>query len=330
MTVETIIQDIHNNKVEPLYVLHGDEPFFMDQLVHVLENDVLDEAAKGFDFQVLYGKDVSAQQLVDGLRAFPFMSPKQMVILKEAQAFQKLEALIPYFEQPSPTTIFVVVHSNKSIDKRSSFYKIAQKSAVCFESTKVKDYKLQEWIRSYIRAKNLTVTDAAVALIDDHIGNDLKRITKAIDQILVNSDNTHIDEDLVEKYVGISKEFNGFELANAILKRDLPKALRIIHYFEQSKSSGLIPQIALLYGTFTKLSLIQANSSKSDSELAKLSGVMPFLIREYKGSLSHYDAKRIENGFFTLYQYDLKSKGILAGIGNEYDLMKEMLFKLLA
>ena len=235
MSVEKIIGDWKKAKFKPVYWLEGEEEYYIDQLVNYAEHQILTEAEAGFNLTVFYGRDADWTAVINACRRYPMFAERQVILLKEAQQMRDIDKLEAYIEKPLASTVFVVAYKEKKIDGRSKLAKILKEKAELFTTKKMYDNQLPEWTSELIRFKGYGITQKALLLLVDHIGNDLSRINNEVEKLLVNlGDRNQITEDDIERYVGISKEYNVFELQDAFAKRDRAKAIRIIQYFESN------------------------------------------------------------------------------------------------
>ena len=334
---DDILRKLRQKEYAPLYFLFGNEPFYIDQITSHIEANVLAESEKGFNQIILYGKDVEMADIINNARRFPMMSDRQVVIVKEAQEIQDInrqdgqEKLESYVNNPLPSTILVLAYKNKSLDKRKSLYKNLDKSAIVIESNKMYDNQLPGWVTSYVEAKGHEVDIHAVQILVDSIGNNLERLSNEIDKILINyTEKITITPGVVQKYVGISKDFNSFELQRAIGVLDIVKANQIINYFAaNSKIHPIIPVIALLFNFFSKLLVINKSLNKDPKSLASATGVNGYFINEYIHASHNYPLQKVIQNIHYLREADLRSKGV--GIGNIRDgeILKELVYKLL-
>ena len=240
MSAEKIISDWKNQQFKNIYWLEGEEDYYIDIIMDYAEHKILNEAEAGFNLTVFYGKDADWAAVVNACTRYPMFAERQVVLLKEAQQMKDIDKLESYAENPLSSTIFVVGYKTKTLDKRGKLHRLLKKSAEIFTSDKIKDYKLQEWIGEYVRSQGYKITTKAISLLDEHIGNDLNRIVNEIEKLALNlKGKKEITEDDIEKYIGISKEYNVFELQAAIAKKDLAKAIKIIQYFKAIQKRGL-------------------------------------------------------------------------------------------
>lgn len=331
MSYEIILQELKQRHYKPLYWLEGEEDYFIDQLTQYLENEVLSEAEKGFNLTVFYGRDANWAEVVNACRRYPMFAEKQVVILKEAQAMRDIEKLEVYIDHPLDSTIFVVAHKQGRIDGRSRLSRLIREKGVLLSTKKMYDNQLPEWVEAYLHCRSRQITQKACLLLVDHIGNDLSRIANEIDKLLVNlPEKKNIDEGDIEKYIGISKEYNVFEFTAALGKKDFGKAIRIIQYFAANPKAAPIQMVLpALYGFFSKVSLVFGASGKNDKEMASVLGVHPFFVKDYLLAAKNYGVTGVEKAILLLHEYNLRSIGINDSGLTDGELLKEMTFKIM-
>ena len=332
MDFKALQKKIKAKEFEPIYVLHGDESFYIDKLVDLFEDTALEPHERDFNQQVIYGKEADLLNLLGVLKQYPMMAERRLVILKEAQEFKQLLELESYLNEPVPSTVFVIAHKYKSVDSRTKFAKLAQQKGVVFKAEKIRDYQLPEWITSLLSSKGFTHTSKVPHILAESIGNDLSRISNEIDKLaIVLPEGQKIDEALVEKHIGISKEYNIFELNNAVGARDMVKALKIVKYFEANPKAGeLVPVIGILFKFFSQLMRIHFIQDKSREGIAKAINVHAFVAGELMNSRNHYNPKKVAENIELLYQYDLKSKGVGSTSEVSDTLLRELVIQLIA
>ena len=331
MSAEKIISDWNNKIFKSLYWLEGEEDYYIDMVMDYAEHHILDEAAVGFNLTVFYGKDAEWATVVNACRRYPMFAERQVVLLKEAQQMKDIEKLESYFENPLQSTVFVAGYKGKTLDKRKTLYKVLKKSAEIFNSEKVKDYKLQEWIAQFLQAKGYTINAKAVSLLDEHIGNDLGRIVNEIEKLDLNlKGKKDISEDDIEKYIGISKEYNVFELQEAIAKKDLAKAITIIRYFEGNPKAGAIQMVLpALYASFSKIYTIFGMTDKSEAALRPHFYNNGMAVKNALETIKRYGYDGIERILLLLHHYNLKGVGVGDTGTSHASLMKEMVVKMM-
>ena len=334
---EDILKRLKENEYAPIYFLLGSEVFYIDEITEYIEENALQESQKGFNQIIIYGKDVDVQDIINNAKRFPMMSERQVVIVKEAQEIQNLnlqegqEILMNYVQNPLPSTILVFAYKNKSIDKRKTFFKTLEKHAVVVDSKKLYDSQIPDWVSQYVSEKGHEVELNATQILVDYIGNDLERLSNEIKKILINySEKTIITPGIVQKYVGISKDYNAFELQRAIAVKDIIKANQIVNYFgSNTRTNPIIPVIALVFNFFSKLLIIHQSTDKNRNKLAQLTGVNPYFINEYIHASHNYPLGKVIQNIHYIREADLRSKGVGVGSIKEGEILKELVYKLL-
>ena len=332
----------------------GEEPYFIDKISDILEKDVLDETEREFNLSVLYGQDVNLQAIISEAKGFPMMGERKVVIIKEAQNIrgliekgdaeegeeeegtqkkekEKKHPLVSYLEHPQPSTILVFCCKYKNVDKRTSFAKALVKHAVLFQSDKIRDYKIQEWITQYMKEKGFNIGVKALAMLAEFLGTDLAKIVNETDKLMISmKPGAEITPEIIQANIGISKDYNSFELNDAFGKRDVLKANRIINYFgANEKDHPMVVTMSSLYNYFQKLLIIHFLKDKSREAAAKAVGVHPFIVMEYMNAAKGYSVEKLKHIFAYLHEYDLKSKGMDNGSATHGELMKELTYKIL-
>lgn len=332
-----VVKDIQAGKFAPVYFLQGEEPFFIDNILGHIERSALDNSQKSFNQYVLYGKDTSFEQVITTARKFPMMGDRQVIIVKEAQEMkgwlkeEDTEMLLKYMENPVPSTILAFGYKYKTLDKRKKLGKSIDKLAVTILSKKLYDNQVAGWVKSYAQASKVNMTDGASMLLSENIGNNLERIANEIEKLLNNvGESRQIDEALVHKYVGISKEYNVFELQKMIGMGNQQKAMKIALFFaDNPKNNPLILILFNLYSYFSKLALVLQANTSDDNQLARMIGVNPFFAKEYIAAARNYGIGRVIRNLEYIYQADLESKGIGSVNKKEKEVLTELIFKLM-
>lgn len=327
-----MIQALRKKAYQPIYFLHGNEPYYIDRVTRYLEQNVLTEAERAFNQLILYGKDSDARSLIDTASRYPMMAPYQLVILKEAQDMRSLTDLLPYIEKPVPTTVLVICYKHKKFDQRTKFAKAIKKQAVVMESKKLYDNRMPDWIQQYLRDKQLQIEPAATQLIAEYLGTDLSKVSNELDKLAINLPvGTRIDSKIVQDNIGISKDYNVFELQNALGSRNVTKAQRIVRYFIANPKNGpLVVVIGALYNFFSKVYVAHALRGQSDRELSQALGLRSdFFLRDYKMAMRYFNRTQTESVIAVLREYDLKSKGIDSHSTPPGELLREMVYKIL-
>jgi DNA polymerase-3 subunit delta len=331
MSVEKIIGDWKNKHFKPLYWLEGEEGYYIDLVMDYAEHKILTESESSFNLSVFYGKDANWTDVVNACMRYPMFAEKQVVLLKEAQQMKDLEKLEPYIDNPLTSTIFVVSHKEKTIDKRKSLAKSIKKNGEILTSEKIRDYKLAEWLTGYLQTQQISMSAKAISLVTEHVGSDLSRIVNEIEKVTVNlAGRKTITEDDVEKYIGVSKEYNAFELQDALAKKDLVKAIKIIQYFEGNIKAGPIQLILpALYGYFSKLYVAFGMADKSDNAIKVLFSNNLFAAKDALVAMKRYKYEGVERCLLLLHEYNLKSIGINSGDATHAAMLKELVVKMM-
>ncbi|MCC6817301.1 MAG: DNA polymerase III subunit delta [Bacteroidia bacterium] len=328
---DQILSDINHRRFTPVYLLEGEETFYIDEISRVLEEKVLKPEEKSFNMTIAYGKDISPLEIKMAARRYPMMSEFQLIIIKEAQNINDIEVFEDYLENPMTTTILVLCYKGKKVDKRKKAGKLFSKYTY-FTSDRLRDNEIIPWIERYIKAKGRHIDPKAVQLISDYLGNDLAKISNEIDKMLINvkSDVPIIGVTHIEQNIGISKDYNVFELGKALGQKNFNKSIQIAHYFAaNSNSDGIIPMIAYLYTFFSKVYSYNSMKNKPRKEIAIAIGINEYFIDDYKIAGSNYSQSMLEEIFANLKYYDLRSKGVENGSTEEGQLIIELVIKIL-
>ena len=332
MSVEKIIGDWKKKNFKPFYWFEGDEEYYIDKAVSFAEQHILSESEASFNLSIFYGKDAAWADVINACRRYTMFAERQVVILKEAQQRKDIEKLEPYFENPLSSTIFIVAYKDKKLDARKKFSKLVKEKGVLVTTKKMYDNQLPEWTLELMKSKGLTISQKGLALLVDHIGNDLVRIENEVDKLTINlGKRTSVTEDDIENYIGVSKEFNVFELQSAMASKNLPAAIRIIQYFEANPKAAPI-QLVLpsLYGFFSKVFMIFGAGTRDEKTIATTIGVNPFFVKDYIKAANLYSYSGIERNLLLLNQYNLKSIGIGDAGTEDASLLKEMAVKMMS
>ncbi len=331
MAAEKIISGWKKKQYKPVYWLEGEEDYYIDQVVNYAEHHILSESEAGFNLTVFYGKDANWADIINACRRYPMFSERQVVLLKEAQQMRDIDKLESYIENPLNSTILVVSYKEKKVDGRTSLSKLLKKNAEVLTTKKMYDNQLPDWTHDLVLSKGYEISQKALLLLVDHIGNDLNRIDNEVEKILVNlGTRKNITEDDIEKYVGVSKEYNPFELQAAVVKKDLPKAIRIIQYFEANPKAAPI-QLVLptLFNLFSKTYMVFGQTAKDDKSVAVNIGVNPFFVKDFMATAKNYGYEGVEAALLLLHEYNLRSVGVNNAGSSDASLLKELLFKLM-
>ena len=331
MSAEKILSDWKKKLFKPVYWLEGDEDYYIDKVVNYAEHNILSESEASFNLSVFYGKDASWSDVVNACMRYPMFAEKQVVLLKEAQQMKDIDKLENYIEHPLASTIFVVSYKEKTLDKRTKLYKTIKKDGEVFTSEKIKEYKVADWVTDYVQSQDFSMSQKGVLLLVDHLGNDLNRIVNELEKITVNlGQRKTITEDDIEKYVGVSKEYNAFELQAAMSKKDLAKAIKIIQYFEGNPKAAPI-QLVLpaLYGLFSKLYIIFGMTDKSEAAVKPFFYNNSYAAKEALATAKMYGYDGVERALLLLHEYNLKSVGVNDSGTSDGSLLKEMVVKMM-
>jgi DNA polymerase-3 subunit delta len=331
MTASSIITNWKNKEFKPVYWLEGDEDYFIDEVMEYAEKKILSESEAEFNQTIFYGKDANWADIVNACRRYPMFAERQVVLLKEAQQMKDVDKLESYVENPLPSTILVVSYKGKTLDGRQKFSKLIKKKGEIFLSKKIYENQLPGWINSYLQTNGFTIKPKAMALLVDHIGNDLSRIVNEIEKLSLNlGKEKNITEDDIEKFIGISKEYNIFELQNALSRKDQAKAIRIIQYFEANPKAVPIQLILpSLYSYFSKILTVYQMHDKSDHAIKPAFNYNPALVEQVMETIKNYSFLEMEQVILLLHDANLKSIGIgNTGISTGA-LMKELSYKIM-
>ena len=330
--VKSIVSDIKKGHIKPIYFLMGEEPYYIDKISDFIENTILEEAEKGFNQTIVYGRDTAIEEIISSAKRYPMMADHQVLIVKEAQDLSRtIEKLAAYAQNPQPTTVLVVNYKYKTLDKRKKLYKELLKTGVVFESKKLYENQVFDWVRRVLGGKGYQIEPKAAQMLVAFLGTDLSKISKELEKlILVLPTETIISPNHIEENIGISKDFNNFELRRAIGEKQVVKANRIIHYFsENPKNNPLVMTISLLHNFFTQLLLYHGLPNKSKDAVSRALGIRPFFVDEYLRAAKNYPIRKVAQVISFLREADLKSKGVGATNNQQTDILKELLFKIL-
>lgn len=326
-----IINDIKAGNIKPIYFLMGDEPYYIDKLTEFIENNILSEDEKGFNQMVIYGRDTTVEDIVSNAKRYPMMAERQVVIVREAQELAKtIDKLESYVENPQPTTVLVIAYKYKTLDKRKKMTKLLEKNAVLFESKKMYDNQVGTWITRVLQGRGLTIDPKANAMLVEFLGNDLSRISNEIDKLqIILPKGTTISAKHIEENIGFSKDFNVFELQNALGAKNQVKAYQIAQYFaDNPKDNPMVVTTSLVFAFFVKLLKYHGLKDKNPKNVAAALSISPFFVKDYDVALRNYPMKKVSSIVATLRDIDNKSKGIGANAMSNHDMLKEMLVKI--
>jgi DNA polymerase-3 subunit delta len=326
-----IVNAIKKGQISPIYFLYGEEAYFIDKISDYIAAKVLTEEEKGFNQMVLYGRDVSIEDIVGNAKRYPMMAERQVVIVKEAQHLSRtIENLCSYVENPQMSTVLVICYKYKKLDKRKKLHKIVKKNGVIFESKKLYENQVSDWLRKHLLSSGYTISHKAALLLVEYLGTDLGKISKELEKLkLALPKETEINPQHIEEHIGISKDYNNFELKRAIGDRDIVKATKIINYFAQNpKDNPFILTITLLHSFFTQLLQYHGLSDHSPKSVASALRINPYFVSEIQTAARNYPMKKVSGIISSLREMDLKGKGVGAAPMKDADLLKELLFKI--
>jgi len=330
--IRQIVEDIKSKNTKPIYFLMGEETYYIDLISDYIENNILSEEEKGFNQMVLYGRDVSIDDIVGTAKRFPMMAEKQVIIVKEAQDLSRtIENLLSYAENPQPSTILVICYKYKTLDKRKKLSKVVASTGCLFESKKLYDNQVNEWLSSTLRDKGYQIEPKAAHMLVEYLGTNLSKIINELDKLMVILDQgSTITATHVEQNIGISKDFNNFELRKAIGEKQFVKANQIANYFSQNpRSNPLVMTISLLNSFFTQLLLYHGLKDKGKINVSKSLKINPYFVNEYQSAARNYPMRKVAQVISNLREADLKSKGVGAYNLPHGDILKELLFKIM-
>lgn len=336
LTPEAILKEIRAKHYKPVYFIYGDEPYYIDLIADELEKNIVPESEKGFNQFIIYGKDADLASVLSYAKRYPFMAERQLVLVKEAHKLggfdqkDQQSRLEEYANNPLTSTVLVFCFQDKA-DERRTHIKAFNKKGAVVQSKKLYDNKLPEWVTNYCHTHGVKISPKAVQMLVDNIGNDLKRLVSETQKMLINlKTGEGIDAELIEKYVGISKEYNVFEFQKALVMRDVYKSNKIANYFASNpKDNPLAPILIILYNFFSKVLLAHGSPDRSDHGLAALLSVNPFFVKDYTAAMRNYPVAKVARIIHFLRIADAQLKGVEGGAAKEGDLLKELVFKVI-
>jgi DNA polymerase-3 subunit delta len=332
LSYEEIISDLKKRIFKPVYFLAGEEPYYIDLITDYIEEHVLEEAEKSFNQVVYYGEDTTITSVIETARRFPMMSTHQVVIVKEAQSLKKIEDLLIYIEKPLLSTILVINYKYKVLDKRTKLHKMLDSQGLYFESGKLRDYQVPAWIEKYLMLQGIKTDPGACAMLTEFLGTDLHKIVNELNKLLITlpAAKPVITSSLIEKNIGISKDYNNFELQKAVGEKNILKANMIVHHFANNpKDNPLTLSIASLFSYFTKILTYHYLTDKSKNNVAATLKVNPYFVKDYEVAAVKYNVTKTIQIISLLRTYDMKSKGFGDVSSEPGDLLKELVFKIL-
>ena len=327
-----IVNNIQKGSVSPLYFLMGEEPYYIDRISDFIAQNLLVEEEKGFNQIIMYGRDTSVDEIVSNAKRYPMMAERQVIIVKEAQDLSRsIEKLVAYAENPQPTTTLVFCYKYKSLDKRKKLSKVLKKNGILFESKRLYENQVADWIMKTLKARNYTISPKAAQMLVEFLGIDLGKIDNELNKLqLITPEDTQITPELIEQNIGISKDFNNFELRKAIGLRDSLKAHRIVNYFAQNpKDNPMVVTISLLFSYFSQIMQYHGLPDKSKANVAKQLKVNPYFVGDYVVAAKNYPMKKVSQVIGLLHETDVKGKGVGAVNVSHGDLLKELMVRIL-
>ncbi|HXH18697.1 MAG TPA: DNA polymerase III subunit delta [Chitinophagales bacterium] len=326
-----LLRDLQNQIYHPLYLLHGEEPYYIDRISDYIERHVLSEAEKSFNQTIIYGKDTGYKDLLDIVMRYPMMSNYQVVILKEAQQFRDFDALLRYFEHPMRSTIFVICYKYKKFDGRSKAYKLLSTKGVTLESKKLYDNQIPAFIDSLAKEMEIHLSHDATELLTEYLGNNLSKIMNELEKLSLNvGKGTTVSTHHIEKYIGISKDYNVFELTKALALRNKPRTFRIVKYFEKNpKANEPVMVMGMLYSFFSKALVLQSTKANPYEMMGDLQIRSKPMADDLKNYLRNYSSKETVNILHLLHEYDMKVKGVDFSGTEKSVLLTDLMFRIL-
>ncbi len=335
LTYEEIRGGIMNHRFMPVYMFQGEEPYFIDQLTDLLIERVLTDSERDFNQTLVYGSDVDVATVISAAKRFPMMSERQLVVVKEAQNLKNIEELVHYVKYPQPSTVLVLNYKYGKLDGRKKLAGEIAKVGILFDSQKIYENKIPSFITQYLQSKQVTIDLKSAQMMTDSLGNNLSKLTNELDKLIIslpeNPTQRRVTSELIERNIGISKDFNNFELQSALAAKDVLKANRIIKYFEQNpKSNPMVVTLTVLYNFFSNLMICHYSKDKSEPTLMALLGFrFNIQVADYMKALSRYNATKTMNTITLLREFDAKLKGFASASVPEGELLKELVFKIM-
>tara|TARA_R100001369_G_scaffold22674_1_gene41290 strand:+ start:46706 stop:47710 length:1005 start_codon:yes stop_codon:yes gene_type:complete len=327
-----IVTAIKNGQVKPIYFLMGEEPYYIDKIANYIEDHLMPEEEKSFNQMVMYGRDASVEEIISNAKRYPMMAERQVIVVKEAQDLSRtIEKLEAYAENPQPTTTLVVCYKYKKIDKRKKLYKAVAKSGVIFESKRLYENQVADWIQKTLKSNGYAISPKAAQMLVEFLGTDLSKIDNELQKLqLIAPKGTTISPELIEENIGISKDFNNFELRKALGIRDSLKVHRIINYFSQNtKDNPIVVTVSLLFGYFSQILQYHGLADKSKANVAKTLKINPYFVADYVTAARNYPMRKVSSIITYLRETDVKSKGVGASGVPPGDLLKELVVKIM-
>ena len=333
ITCDDILKELRAKQYRPVYYLMGEEPYYIDLIADYITDNILTETEKEFNLTVVYGADVDIATVINAAKRYPMMSEHQVVVVKEAQNIRNMEELSYYLQKPLLSTILVICHKHGVVDRRKKLAAEIEKTGVLFESKKVKDAQLPAFITSYMKRKGIDVEPKATAMLADFVGPDLSRLTGELEKLIITlpKGHTRVTPEQIEKNIGISKDYNNFELRSALVEKDVLKANKIIKYFEENpKTNPIQMTLSLLFGFFSNLMLAYYAPEKSEQGIANMLGLRtPWQAKDYLAAMRRYNGVKTMQIIGEIRYADAKSKGVGNPSLSDGDILRELVFKIL-
>jgi DNA polymerase III subunit delta len=332
VTFEEIMSDLRKRIFRPVYFLAGEEPYYIDLITDYIEDKVLSEEEKSFNQMILYADDTSIASIIDVARRFPMMASHQVVIIREAQSLKKIDDLAVYLEKPLASTILVFSYKYKTLDKRTKLFKILESHAIYFESPRMRDYQIPGWIERYLMKKGIRTDPSASAMLTEYLGTDLHKIANELDKLIITlpAGKPVVTTNLIEKNIGISKDYNNFELQKAVGERNILKSNMIVRYFaDNPRDNPMTLTVASLFGFFSKLLQYHYLTDKSKNNVAAALKVNPFFVREYESAAVKYNVSKTVQIISLLRTFDMRSKGFGDSGTEPGELLRELVYRIL-
>jgi DNA polymerase-3 subunit delta len=331
--VKQLVTDIKTGNLKPIYFLMGEEAYYIDKISDFIETTVLAEEERGFNQMILYGRDVTIEDIIANAKRYPMMAEHQVVIIKEAQDLSRtIEKLVSYAENPQPSTVLVINYKYKKLDKRKTLYKTINKVGVVYESKKLYENQVADWIRRLLSSKNYTISPKAAQMLVEFLGTDLSKINNELEKLqIILPKGTQINPEHIEENIGISKDYNNFELRKAIGEKDTVKVYKIVNYFaENPKDNPMVVTVSLLFNFFSQLLHFHGLKDKSPRSVASALKVNPYFVNEYITAARNYPMRKVSRVISALREFDVRNKGVNSNAVPQGDLLKELMVRILS
>ena len=333
LSCDDILKELRAMQYRPIYYLMGEESYYIDLITDYITENVLTETEKEFNLTILYGADVDVATVINAAKRYPMMSKYQVVVVKEAQAIRNIDELSFYLQKPLPSTILVVCHKHGVLDKRKKLAAEVEKTGILFESKKIKESQLPAFTSSYMKKKGIDMDPKATAMLADFVGTDLSRLTGELEKLIITLPvgQHRITPEQIERNIGISKDYNNFELRSALVEKDILKANKIIKYFEENpKTNPIQMSLSLLFGFYSNLMLAYYSPEKTEQGIANWLGLRsPWAARDYLIAMRRYSGVKVMQIIGEIRYADSKSKGINNNSANDGDILRELVFNIL-